>query len=61
MNETEIRAHIRGKFGRVLFFHDVIDSTNRLAKSIAPGSPEGAIVIADEQTAGQGTGAERSW
>ncbi len=42
--------------GRHLEFHACIDSTNRRAKAIAlsPDTPEGTVVVADQQTAGRG-------
>lgn len=41
--------------GRRIVAFEAIDSTNRVAKSMAQqGAPEGTLVIADEQTAGRG-------
>jgi len=53
-------AHIADRmgdsaFGRLLRYHDEIESTNIEAKSIADaGAPEGTVVIAECQTAGRG-------
>lgn len=42
-------------FGRELRFLDVTDSTQRVALELAAsGAPEGALVVAEEQTAGMG-------
>ncbi|HEX4347273.1 MAG TPA: biotin--[acetyl-CoA-carboxylase] ligase [Vicinamibacterales bacterium] len=61
---AEAFAHARPRFGRfasqVLFFHEV-DSTNNVATTLASnGACEGAVVVADAQTAGRGRRG-RSW
>ena len=42
-------------FGTPLIHFDTVDSTNRVAlKAASEGAPEGAVFVADEQTAGRG-------
>ena len=42
-------------FGRPLYYYNTIGSTNIEAKILATsGSPEGTLIVADEQTAGRG-------
>src|SRR5208283_2326 len=62
MNEGDIRKHIITQtFGKKIFAFDILDSTNVKAKSLAlDDAQEGAIVIAEEQTAGKGR-LGRSW
>lgn len=46
---------VRGKFGRPYHFYPVVSSTNDIAKELArQGAPEGALVVAEEQTGGRG-------
>jgi BirA family biotin operon repressor/biotin-[acetyl-CoA-carboxylase] ligase len=56
MNALEIQPYIMSQIlGRKIFTYDVIDSTNLKAKSlIQQGEEEGAVVIAENQTAGRG-------
>ncbi len=50
-----IEQALIGRFGRPLQYFDEIDSTNRVALDWAnEGAPEGALVVADHQTAGRG-------
>ena len=60
--EAEIRERLGTRIvGRVLEVHPVIDSTNSRAVELArSGIPEGAVVVAEEQTAGRGR-LGRSW
>ncbi|HEX2239990.1 MAG TPA: biotin--[acetyl-CoA-carboxylase] ligase [Actinomycetota bacterium] len=56
-----IEYSLLGRFGRPLQYFDEIDSTNRVALEwAAEGAPEGALVVADHQTAGRGRKA-RDW
>lgn len=57
-----IQSLIKTDFiGRELKFLHTVDSTNAILKSMADeGAPEGAVVIADEQTLGRGR-LGRSW
>ena len=49
------------RMGREIRYYSTVDSTNQYAKRIAEeGAPDGALVIADEQTAGKGRSG-RSW
>ncbi len=42
-------------FARTIVFHEILDSTNRLAKELGTkGAPEGTLVLCEEQTAGRG-------
>jgi len=48
-------------FSSRIIYHETIDSTNRFAKDLAvAGAPEGALVLAEEQTGGRGRRG-RSW
>jgi len=56
--ETELRTAVVGK---KIIHHDQIDSTNRAAKACAQnGIADGAVVVAEEQTAGRGR-FDRTW
>lgn len=57
-----LRKRLRGSlFGRRVYHFFQTDSTNRVALELGhAGEPEGAVVIAEEQTAGRGR-AGRSW
>src|SRR5262245_44241795 len=47
-------------FGKPLGYFESTDSTNRLAKeAAAKGAPEGALFLADSQSAGKGRGANK--
>ena len=47
--------------GRIIYFHDAVESTNLLAIELAQqGAPEGTVVLADQQLDGRGRGS-RSW
>jgi BirA family biotin operon repressor/biotin-[acetyl-CoA-carboxylase] ligase len=47
--------------GRIIYFHDAVESTNLLAIELAQqGAPEGTVVLADQQLGGRGRGS-RSW
>ncbi|HWI54103.1 MAG TPA: biotin--[acetyl-CoA-carboxylase] ligase [Desulfobacteria bacterium] len=47
--------------GRNIVYHEVVDSTNVIARAMAlKGSEEGTVIIAEEQTAGKGR-MGRSW
>lgn len=52
----EIRHGLAAQlFGREIFYRDSVPSTNDLAKEMARrGAGEGAVVVAEEQTAGKG-------
>ena len=55
MNEAEVRGKLRTKFfGRELYHYESVGSTNDVAKKLPQDTPEGTIVVADEQTAGRG-------
>lgn len=59
--QSEIEAMLDTEFiGRHMVFLESIDSTNDYAKKIAAESPDGTIVIADEQTKGKGR-MDRAW
>ncbi|MFN2525760.1 MAG: biotin--[acetyl-CoA-carboxylase] ligase [Actinomycetota bacterium] len=61
LRKEAIEQALRGRFGRPLQFFDEVDSTNRVALSWASeDAPEGALVVADHQTAGRGRKA-RDW
>ncbi len=48
-------------FGRTIVYKDMVDSTNRYAKTLAEnGAEEGTVVIASEQRKGKGR-LDRSW
>lgn len=61
LSTDALRAALRGSFGAELRVFDAIGSTNDEALSWAEsGAPEGAVVTADQQTAGRGRW-NRSW
>ena len=62
LNRKKILTHLTSSFfGRNLFCHPEIDSTNKLALQMAKeGAPEGSVVCAGFQTVGKGR-LERSW
>jgi BirA family biotin operon repressor/biotin-[acetyl-CoA-carboxylase] ligase len=48
------------RFGSPHHHHELVDSTNSLAKDLAAdGAPSGTVVTADEQSAGRGRGSRR--
>ncbi len=53
---VEVTPHLKTRtLGRRIEYHDAIDSTNRAAGDLArQGAVEGAVVVADAQTAGRG-------
>ncbi len=53
---AEVTPHLKTRaLGRVLEYHEMVDSTNRAAAELAlRGAPEGAVVVADAQSAGRG-------
>jgi BirA family transcriptional regulator, biotin operon repressor / biotin---[acetyl-CoA-carboxylase] ligase len=57
-----LRQQLKGSlFGKRFFHFFKVDSTNRVAMDLGhAGEPEGAVVIAEEQTGGRGR-AGRSW
>jgi BirA family biotin operon repressor/biotin-[acetyl-CoA-carboxylase] ligase len=57
-----LRQRLRGSlFGKRIYHFFKIDSTNRVALELGhAGQPEGALVLAEEQTAGRGR-AGRAW
>jgi BirA family transcriptional regulator, biotin operon repressor / biotin---[acetyl-CoA-carboxylase] ligase len=55
LSAASIEASLSGRFGRPLRYLDVTDSTNEQALGwLTEGAPEGALVVADRQTAGRG-------
>lgn len=55
LSEPLIDASLRGTFGRPFQLLDVTDSTNeRALEWMGEGAPEGALVVAEQQTAGRG-------
>jgi BirA family transcriptional regulator, biotin operon repressor / biotin---[acetyl-CoA-carboxylase] ligase len=57
-----LRQHLKGSlFGKRIYHFFKTDSTNRVALELGhAGEPEGAVVVAEEQTAGRGR-AGRAW
>ncbi|MCE5263998.1 MAG: biotin--[acetyl-CoA-carboxylase] ligase [Deltaproteobacteria bacterium] len=57
-----VRSMLAGrKIGAPLFYHESVDSTNRVALRLArEGAAEGTVVLADRQTAGRGR-LNRGW
>lgn len=61
LRSEAIEQTLVGRFGRPMQFFEEVDSTNRVALEWAgEGAPEGALVVADHQTAGRGRKA-RDW
>lgn len=61
LDPASIEAALRGRFGRPFRYFDAIGSTNSEALAWAEqDAPEGALVVADHQTAGRGRWG-RSW
>lgn len=61
MDAASIESVLKGRFGNPLAYFDSIDSTQTEAFRWADeGAPEGALVVADHQTAGRGRHG-RSW
>ena len=55
LSDALIDEHLRGAFGRPFRYLDETDSTNDQALAwLAEGAPEGALVVAEHQTAGRG-------
>lgn len=57
LSERELRRHLGATktVGRTLYCFESIDSTNSfLKRAAAEGAPDGAVAVADEQTAGRG-------
>ncbi|MGH2746453.1 MAG: biotin--[acetyl-CoA-carboxylase] ligase [Actinomycetota bacterium] len=55
MDAAAIESALKGGFGRPLAYFDALDSTQTEAFRWAEeGAPEGALVVADHQTAGRG-------
>ena len=55
LGEAVIEESLRGAFGKPLRYLATTDSTNEQAlRWLADGAPEGALVVADHQTAGRG-------
>ncbi|MCL6635952.1 MAG: biotin--[acetyl-CoA-carboxylase] ligase [Peptococcaceae bacterium] len=52
----EIISRLDTEFiGRTVYYYDIVDSTNREARVLASrGAPDGALVVAEEQTGGRG-------
>src|SRR6056297_2629294 len=51
----EIAPYLKTEnIGKNILYFDTIDSTNKKAKEIAETSPDGTVVISEEQTAGRG-------
>ncbi|MDA7025617.1 biotin--[acetyl-CoA-carboxylase] ligase [Bacillus sp. CLL-7-23] len=56
ISENEIRFGLKTeKMGQVIYFKDSVSSTQKIAHELANnGSPEGTIIVADQQTEGRG-------
>ncbi|MDA1475293.1 biotin--[acetyl-CoA-carboxylase] ligase [Bacillus changyiensis] len=56
VSENEIRFGLKTeKMGQVIYFKDSVSSTQKIAHELANnGSPEGTIIVADQQTEGRG-------
>ena len=51
----ELKIIVKGNFGKEIFFHESLDSTNTLAMELAEkGVSHGTVVIADRQLKGKG-------
>ena len=58
----QIRVGLTTKWlGRTIYYYDTVESTNLLAIELAQqGTPEGTVVLADQQLSGRGRGT-RAW
>ena len=52
---SDFESRRRGRFGAPLYYFEQLESTNVMAEQLArEGRPEGAVVLANEQTGGRG-------
>lgn len=52
-NQEHMQSLLKNTMWQVQHFSE-LDSTNRLAKEIAPNAPSGTVILADRQTSGRG-------
>jgi BirA family biotin operon repressor/biotin-[acetyl-CoA-carboxylase] ligase len=57
LEQAAVDPYLRGRFGKPYRYEDACESTQLL---LGPGDPEGAVAVADYQTAGRGR-LGRSW
>jgi BirA family biotin operon repressor/biotin-[acetyl-CoA-carboxylase] ligase len=51
---ADIRAKVKGNFGRKILFYETVDSTNTIAADLPEKTPEGTVILADCQEKGRG-------
>ena len=53
--QGEVQRNLNTDFvGKQMYYFDEIDSTNRKARELAPGCPDGTLIIAERQLEGRG-------
>ncbi|MDW7775926.1 MAG: biotin--[acetyl-CoA-carboxylase] ligase [Methanosarcinales archaeon] len=53
--KDEVQRNLNTGFvGKQIYYFDEIDSTNRKARELAPGCPDGTIILAERQSEGRG-------
>jgi BirA family biotin operon repressor/biotin-[acetyl-CoA-carboxylase] ligase len=53
--QDEVQRNLNTDFiGKQMYYFDEIDSTNRKARELAPGCPDGTLIIAERQSEGRG-------
>ncbi len=54
MRIEDIRARVKGRIGKEIFFYETVGSTNTVAAELAEKTREGAVILADYQQKGRG-------
>jgi len=50
----DIKAKVKGRIGKEIFFYETVDSTNTIASDLAEKTQEGVTILADCQQKGRG-------
>lgn len=54
MNVADIKAKVKGIFGKEIFLYETVGSTNTVAAELFEKTSEGAVILADGQERGRG-------